>query len=521
MRKPLSLTVIALLSLPLVMQAQQPALQITSRVVATAPSPAEELQLSLGSSASGQPLDDPQCQVAWAGTPLCKTLELTLKNTGTHLLRVLNNGCTRQLIDIEEAKNGAWPAPAFKFSPTQCQGSGDSWTVLKPGEQMATRRQFHEIWKGGDVFAPGPHTFQVTQIVEYCADQPEGAATCSIPDPQTSSISVASTMLTSSSLMLEQPTTQALRAEAQISGRVVRADNGAPIQGATVELSAASNGVHRRLATTTDSRGEYSFLGVPDDYYIPVALADGFVTATHLGTASGGSDFNVVAGSTKVLPSTRIRDLNFKLMRGAVLRGTVTNTAGQPAGSGIPVIAEPTDRRPRDDSNSMEGKTDAQGMFALKGLAPGSYFVHVQQPLGGYANTSSANGWWYADTWYGDASAAKDATPLSLKLGEEQNIRIAAKQEKRYNVIVWMSGPEGFPVPQTRLDPEPYVVMLPGSNTTGDKQPDGSYRFRNVPSGHYILDSLAVSRAGIIGQAKTDFVVSDADTTLHVKVPAK
>ena len=104
MRKPLALTVIALLSLSLVVQAQRPAPQTTPRVVATAPSPAEELQLSLGPSMSGQPLDDPQCQVAWAGTPLCKTLELTLKNTGTHLLRVLNDGCTRPLINLERRR---------------------------------------------------------------------------------------------------------------------------------------------------------------------------------------------------------------------------------------------------------------------------------------------------------------------------------------------------------------------------------------------------------------------------------
>ena len=87
----------------------------------------------------------------------------------------------------------------------------------------------------------------------------------------------------------------------QVSGRVVRADNGAPLEGATVSLRPARYQGNLHLKTTkTDSNGEYQFHGVVVDAYEIVASAEGFVTANSAiqrGTASAvfhGIDLQLV-----------------------------------------------------------------------------------------------------------------------------------------------------------------------------------------------------------------------------------
>ncbi len=485
-----------------------------SNVVAAAPAPSSEFQLTLSLSAPAQALDDPECHVEWAGTLLCHGFDLTLKNVGTHLLHIINNGCTRPLIDLEEqVENITWTAPKFRFSPTSCASGVDSWTELKPGEQITTHSQFHDIWKVTDSLAHGSHIFHDTRIVEYCLDQPQ--STCTLPDPKTSKISASSGIVVSNALTLEQPSAQAIRDKAQISGRVLRADNGMPIQGATVELSAASNGVHRILKIKTDRNGEYSFQGVPDDYYIPVASADGFVTSTHMSSTPedmnpSGSFAMRFPGSMRVTPATAIRRLDFRLTREAVILGSVVDPSGHPAGPGIPVIAEPTDKCPRDESNSKEVETDSQGRFTLNGLAPGQYFVHIHQSFGGYQSRADANGSWYPDTWYGDTSSAQNAVPVLLQLGQQQEIRIKATAQKRYSVIIWLSRPA------TAQDCQ--SLTIDGSDTTAFEQKDGSCLYRNLPSGHYTLREFVLGGREAL-QASTKFDIDDADVTLHITLP--
>jgi hypothetical protein len=70
--------------------------------------------------------------------------------------------------------------------------------------------------------------------------------------------------------------------EPQIAGRVVRADNGLPIEGAAIELLTPFVPGNGELQTViADSHGEYRFLqGVKDGTYEIVASAEGFVSQT-------------------------------------------------------------------------------------------------------------------------------------------------------------------------------------------------------------------------------------------------
>ena len=84
---------------------------------------------------------------------------------------------------------------------------------------------------------------------------------------------------------------------AQISGYVVRENNGAPVQGATVILSPP--GIFGKLQTaTTDSNGEYRFQHVINGSYQIIASAKGFVTRTYQPDSSTHDSYIRVSAAT-------------------------------------------------------------------------------------------------------------------------------------------------------------------------------------------------------------------------------
>ena len=299
--------------------------------------------------------------------------------------------------------------------------------------------------------------------------------------------------------------------EPQIAGRVVRADNGLPIQGAAIELRPAwavsSNGQFQ--TAITDSSGEYRFVGsVNDTTYEIEASADGFVSHTYSRDGTLDGVFQRVDGSI------RLRGIDFQLRREAVIRGVLTDAEGKPAGPGISVSAVRKEKR-ENRSDQLHAvtwvKTDASGRYVLSKLESGTYFVCVNGPNG--LNAFPDAGGWYRETWYGNGGSAEDATPLTLKEGEERNdARITVERERRYAVTIWPSGPEGQP------KPERYSVHIEGRSHTSRQKADGSYVIPGIPPGHYRLSSVAWSGAEYQGKGDLRFDVTDADVTLNLQL---
>jgi len=132
----------------------------------------------------------------------------------------------------------------------------------------------------------------------------------------------------------------------QISGRVVRADNGTPIQGATIALRPGRyHGTFHSKTTKTDSNGEYQFRGVQDDTYEIVASAEGFVTLAYRRDSSANNIFQ------RVTATTALRGINFDL----VPEKTVT-TGSKPIEPNNPNNpADSTDDRPAPWSPQLTG----------------------------------------------------------------------------------------------------------------------------------------------------------------------
>ena len=116
---------------------------------------------------------------------------------------------------------------------------------------------------------------------------------------------------------------QAPVAPAQLTGRVVRADTGVPIDGAIVRLiPPVTQDPLKIQMTKTDRSGAYSFLRVKDGIYTIEASAEGFVHGVYRRYESQESVFQRFA------PWTQLHGVDFHLspevaMRGLVMDGEV------------------------------------------------------------------------------------------------------------------------------------------------------------------------------------------------------
>jgi hypothetical protein len=304
---------------------------------------------------------------------------------------------------------------------------------------------------------------------------------------------------------------QAQAPEPQISGRVVRADNGLPIEGATIELEQSGAFQHNAQLplALTDSRGEFRFVQpVKDGTYFIQVSAEGFVSETY------SRDGTLEGKFQRVDASTHLREIDFRLKREAVIRGVVTELDQKPV-AGISVTAV---HRVKSEDGSERllpdggGKTDANGQFVLTKLPADTYFICVNGPTG--FNASPDDGGWYRETWFGNANSADKATAVTLSEGQERNdIRIAVQREQRYRVTVLSSGPEG----QTK--PDRYQVHIDGRSHSASGEKDGSWVIPGIPPGHYRMVSIAWSGdMQYLGEGETQFDVADQDVTVHVQV---
>jgi hypothetical protein len=299
--------------------------------------------------------------------------------------------------------------------------------------------------------------------------------------------------------------------EPQVAGRVVRSDDGRPIEGAEVELvrvwAVSSNGQYP--AVITDNNGEYWFVGsVKPGAYEIRASADGFVLQTY------DRDGTIEGQMQRIDVTTQLRGIDFRLKREAVIRGVLTDAEGKPREAGISVAAV---RKEQGEKGAVRlqavnwVKTDASGRFVLKKLESGTYFVCVNGPNG--LNAFPNAGGWYRETWYGNVASAEDAKTLMLKEGEEQNdVRITVEREQRYSVIVWPSGPEDQP------KPDRYSVHIEGRSHSSRGEPDGSYVIPGIPPGRYKLVSEAWLGSEYQGEGDVAFDVTNADVSLHLVV---
>ena len=157
-----------------------------------------------------------------------------------------------------------------------------------------------------------------------------------------------------------------------IAGRLTSDDQGQPVRKAQVRLISVSP--RQTRTTTTDADGRFSFAQLPTGEYSLVASKPGYLEMAFGARRPGPG----VPGTTITLATgQRVTDLAFRLPRGGVISGIVTDEFGDPA-FGVPIramrfgyangirVAEPV---------PATVTTDDLGGYRIAGLLPGEYVV--------------------------------------------------------------------------------------------------------------------------------------------------
>jgi hypothetical protein len=335
--------------------------------------------------------------------------------------------------------------------------------------------------------------------------------------------------------------TQAVR----VGGRVVAADNGAPLPDARVTLVRFGGARGPRPAVPppgpppqviTDQDGRFVFEGVAPGTYIFDAQRSGY--APLLGAAVGPPQ------TIQLAPGQSIDSVELRLQKGSVIAGRVFGPSGEPLADAR-VVAMRRVQTGRGPSRFMTAarqgpqQTNDLGEFRIAGLAAGEYVVAASRgpqlalPIAGVvSSTRQGARTTIATTYYPGTTDQNSAAPIAVGAGAEVgNITFTVQSVPAHNVSGVVVDENGAPLAGAMVtlmgDPRTGVPIGPagsartaadGGFSIGDV-PEGSYRlnasvpivWNNSGSTDGIVSSTSVVRPG--PQQQTEVVVTDADVS--------
>ena len=297
----------------------------------------------------------------------------------------------------------------------------------------------------------------------------------------------------------------------EISGRVLSAETGQPIEHAEVTLDLPLGAPHTwKHQAITDKDGRYDLTWLPAGKFTVTASADKFVAQTF---HHPDETDPVLAVSITLADAQSVSSIDFRLANAGSLHGSVVEQNGDPVGEGVSVSAAVTVNHGKTYEPEIIARTDATGHFVLPRLAPGVYRICVNGP-DGYGFGPSKAKITYRETWLGDASNYDEAQTAEVRAGDAgADLRIIAPRIATHTltvVPVW-AGSEA-------VKPERYEASVAGRNHLSKSQPDGSASISDLTPGQYKVAVDAMQGEQVIGHGEAEVTVGDADSSVRVKV---
>ena len=284
-------------------------------------------------------------------------------------------------------------------------------------------------------------------------------------------------------------------APASVAGRITREEDNKSAPGVAVALTASDPSTSFKVVAraTTDAEGRYRLANVPPGRYQLAPMAPAYVVKDT--SWSGWPPGRPVT----VAPGENMEDVDFRLARGGVITGRVTDAAGRP------VVAEHVQITPVDKQQeagtwfgSTRNVTDDRGVYRLYGLAAGRYYVSIGRDKESSMVHVGGPNRYYRRTYHPAATDVAQAQVVEVRPGEEaKDVDIvaapAATTFKAAGRIV--SAETGQPVPD--------VMFACGALRKGEKSV-GGYGMTGVRTnarGEFTVEGLAPGRYAVFAVA--------------------
>jgi len=259
----------------------------------------------------------------------------------------------------------------------------------------------------------------------------------------------------------------------QLGVRVVATDNLAPVNRASIHLSA---GPFTRTGETDDA-GRLDFANLAAGLYrLTVEPSSGFVTLSTARLAT--------------LAEGQILEITIHLERTGAIAGRIVDDSGKVVpGVQVQAVRCCSDLNDRANYVTPSTPTDQLGRFCLFNVPPGEYSVVARyRPWRPYAEMALRSG--YATTWFPGTTALRDAQRVSVRAGQgRSNVDFSLAPTALVRVVVRAVDSRGAP-----LGREAQVSLesldesfLASSSRQGDLRDDGTFVFREIPPGHYFV----------------------------------
>jgi len=331
------------------------------------------------------------------------------------------------------------------------------------------------------------------------------------------------------------PLQSAASGTARLSGRVVASDdNGRPIRGAIVTLSAQELPSDR--GTITDDEGRFAFENLPAGRFTIKAAKPAYLATTYGARRPGGAGTAVA-----VAVGQQIETVTLRLLRGAVITGAIRDANGQ-AIPNVQVSAIRADV-PADPRLVAPGGdayvTDDRGVYRIFGLGPGDYLVAATPRTTGLGdvvirtpgeidaalaraqrgrgaipagraqaaapvNTSSTQAqtqavYGFPPVFHPGTPSVSDAQRVTLATGVERSgVDITLEPARAAVIEGVIARADGGPIPTLTLSLGALGPTLPlgfGASPTLAVRPgaDGRFKYTGVLPGKYVLTARAAS----------------------------
>ena len=290
-----------------------------------------------------------------------------------------------------------------------------------------------------------------------------------------------------------------------IRGRITAVDTGKPLRRAQVNLIPVNQSTDRRSLPPafTNAGGQYELQGVPPGSYYVSASRAGYVSTQHGQRRAGtkGVTIEVRSGDTQ-------DRIDIALPRGAVLAGTVVDDNGDPfPGVSVDALVIEYDHGRRVPSPVAGVFTDDLGRFRIPGLEPGSYYVQASTSETWRNDRNEALG--YASSIYPGGTFDR-AQRITLEASEiRDGLYMALQPSRAVRVsgrVLRESGDAASGTGVMLAYSFPGAMMTAGIRTIRTDT-DGTFQFKDVSGGNYIVDGGGVEQDVAVAGVDIDNVV--------------